>query len=262
MENNKRITEISQAATNVLSVIQAAEALHEKNKKYEAHVLARSNKVLYAILADVLALYQAAQNSKCMSDITKEMKEALKARGIRTQENTPALTIFVRYVFNSDRKKSYNYANTLAAAIAAHVAPADLATYIEGEGGVEVCKKGYTQSVEVTQQKQAHVEMFDNVVASLKSKKAMEIIELPGQSVDLKDGTNFAFLVARRNLDGTFEILQAVPTTTKAFETAAINELTKYVLSEKEKSEVAAIKAEIVDTTASAVASMTLSHAA
>lgn len=256
MANNERITQISQSATDALSLVQAANDLYEKNKKYEAHVLARSNKVLYAILSDVLALYQAAKNANCLADTTKEMKAVLKERGVRTQSNSPALTVFVRFIFNSDRKKAYNYANTLAAAIAAKVTPTDLPHFIERNGGVEECKKEYTQAAEVSQKHQQHVTMFYDVVDSLKAKKAMEIVDLGGQSVDLKDGTNFAFLVARRNLDGTFEILQAIPTTTKALETAAMNELTKFALIEKEKSDVATKKADLEKTTLVAVASM------
>ena len=256
MTKIKRITSISQSATDALGVIKIADALFEKNKKFETSFLARSNKALYSILGDVQGLYQSAAAANCLADTTKEMKAALKGRGIRTQKNTPALTVFVRYVFNSDRKKAYNYANTLAAAIEEGIAPSDLANFIEGKGGIEECKKEFTQSAEITQKKVAHTDMLGNVLASLKTKKAITVVELANQSVDLMDGTHFAFLVARRNRNGNFDVLQAVPTTTKALENAALNELTKFAIKAKDKSDQAAAKNNVEKTTKKAISSI------
>jgi hypothetical protein len=70
------------------------------------------------------------------------------------------------------------------------------------------------------------------------------------------DGTHFAFLVARRNRNGNFDVLQAVPTTTKALENAALNELTKFAIKAKDKSDQAAAKNNVEKTTKKAISSI------
>lgn len=108
---------------NVKAVIEEANKLSVQREKFETEELARSNKALYAILSKVYALFNKAVKDGCIKETAKEMRSMLKERGVKVQSNTPALTCFVRFVFNSDRKRAYNYASTLMAAVDADIKP-------------------------------------------------------------------------------------------------------------------------------------------
>jgi len=95
------------------SMLKRANELCADRETFETTTLARSNAELYAILSNVYALFIQAVDSNCLKETIKELTSVLKERGFRIQSNTPALTVFVRYVFNSDRKRAYNYASTL-----------------------------------------------------------------------------------------------------------------------------------------------------
>ena len=126
MSNKTEVNTI--AATDV---IKQADKLFSEREHFETKILARTNEALYKLLADVYALYEnATLSEKCMKESIASMRSELKKRGIVTQANTPRITVFVRYVFNSDRKRSYNYTQTLLAAIAEEIEPKNLPEFI------------------------------------------------------------------------------------------------------------------------------------
>ena len=132
----------AQQTPSPATVIDRADALFKERERFEGAELARSNKALYKLLMQVYELFEAARaDVKCLKAAVKTMSEKLKERGVKIQSNTPALTVFVRYVFNSDRKRAYAYTQTLMAAIQQEVQPTKLANFIESQNGVEECRK-------------------------------------------------------------------------------------------------------------------------
>jgi hypothetical protein len=247
-------------ATN--SVIEAATKLILQREAFEAEEFARSNKALYAILSNVYALFNKAVADNCIGEVAKAMRAELKLRGIRVQSNTPALTCFVRFVFNSDRKRAYNYATTLMAAVKAEIAPADLTDFIERSNGVEECKKQFKIKDEVKQRNEAIRVASVNVVDTLQTMQATATVTLPNTAVTLADGAQFAFIVARSIGNGEFELLHAVPTTTKVMQSSAIKELAKYSIEAAELSNAAAKSNRLKNATHKAAKSMTVKTAA
>jgi hypothetical protein len=223
---------------SVLKVIEKANALSNERETFEKEELARSNKALYSILAKIYSLFNDAVNDKCIKEAAKAMREQLKQRGVKVQSNTPALTCFVRFVFNSDRKRAYNYASTLMAAIDAEVKPENLASFIEVGNGVEEIKKTHKMKDETKQQIDAVNTASNDVFDILRTMKAVETVVMPNASVDFSDGVEFAFIVARSIGNGEFELLRAVPKSTKVMQTAAVKELAKNLIYETEKSKV------------------------
>ena len=247
---------------SVKAVIDEASKLAVQRETFEKEELARSNKALYAILTNVYSLFNKAVNDKCIKEVAKAMREQLKLRGVKVQSNTPALTVFVRFVFNSDRKRAYNYASTLLAAIEESVKPANLASFIEGKNGVEECKKQYKMSEDTKKRVEAVAVASVNVVEALKLMPAIETVKLPNSSVDFKDGADFAFIVARSLGNGEFELLRAVPTSTKAMQTAAVKELAKDLIICSEKAAIERKNNKVKDATDKAVKSLTAKSAA
>lgn len=217
------------------TVIDLADALFKDRERFEGAELARSNKALYKLLTQVYELFEAARaDVKCLKAAVKTMSEKLKERGVKIQSNTPALTVFVRYVFNSDRKRAYAYTQTLMAAIQKEVKPAGLASFIESQNGVEECRKQFIKKDEVIAKEEALKVASTDVCDTLKSMCAVTTVTLPQASVAFSDGAEFAFIVARSLGNGEFELLRAVPRSTKAMHSSAVKELAKDLIVQRD----------------------------
>lgn len=249
-------------SANVKAVIDEANKLSVQRETFEKEELARSNKALYAILSKVYALFNKAVKDGCIKETAKEMRSLLKERGVKVQSNTPALTCFVRFVFNSDRKRAYNYASTLMAAVDAEIKPENLASFIEGSNGVEECKKAYKMKDETKKRFEAVAAASVDVMSFLKTMPSAATITLPNTSVDLSDGVDFAFIVARSVGNGNFELLRAVPKSTKAMQTAAVKELAKNLIEVAAKAQTEAKEQKVKATTEKAVKSISAKAAA
>ena len=244
------------------SIIEAATKLAAQREAFEAEEFARSNKALYAILSNVYALFNKAVADNCIREVAKAMRAELKQRGIRVQSNTPALTCFVRFVFNSDRKRAYNYATTLMAAVNAGIAPTALSDFIELGNGVEECKKQFKMKDEVRQRNEAVRAASVDIVDALQTMQPAATVSLPNTAVTLADGAQFAFIVARSIGNGKFELLRAVPTSTKVMQSCAVKELAKDLIAAAERAKAAAKANRVKNSTQQAAASITAKTAA
>ena len=247
---------------NVKFVIDAANKLSAQREAFETEEFTRSNKALYAILSNVYALFNKAVADNCIREVAKAMRAELKKRGIRVQSNTPALTCFVRFVFNSDRKRAYNYATTLMAAVNAGIAPTALSDFIELGNGVEECKKQFKMKDEVRQRNEAVRAASVDIVEALQTMQPAATVSLPNTEVTLADGAQFAFIVARSIGNGKFELLRAVPTSTKVMQSCAVKELAKDLIAAAERAKEAAKANRVKNSTQQAAASITAKTAA
>jgi hypothetical protein len=245
-KTTKQVAAISKkgaAEAHATVVVKRADALSVAREKYETETLARSNKELYGILSDVYKLFMQAVSNECLKDVVKNMRYTLAQRNIRVQNNTNALTVFVRYVFNNDRRRAYNYASTLQAALQADVDADGLAEFIESKNGVEECKREFRKSDE-TKSKEAQLAAAALcVIEEMSSMQAQQVVKLAGADVELAEGTQFVFVVARTNADGMLELLHVVNKTTVAMQNAAVKELAKQYVEKQAAAEAIAAKA-------------------
>lgn len=245
--NNVPKNDAAQQPLTPDTVLDRANALFKDRERFEGAELARSNKALYKLLMQVYELFEAARaDVKCLKAALKTMIVKLKERGIKIQSNTPALTVFVRYVFNSDRKRAYVYTQTLMAAIQQEVKPAGLASFIESQNGVEECRKQLIKKEETVTKEAALKAASADVCDALKSMPAVTTVSLPAASVSFSDGAEFAFIVARSLGNGEFELLRAVPHSTKAMHSSAVKELAKNLIVQRAAADEKA-KAEAAD---------------
>jgi hypothetical protein len=102
----------------------------------------------------------------------------------------------------------------------------------------------------------------NDVFDTLRTMKAVETVVMPNASVDFSDGVEFAFIVARSIGNGEFELLRAVPKSTKAMQTAAVKELAKNLVDETEKSKVEVKSKKLQQATEKVVKKITVKDAA
>lgn len=257
-----RMNKVANLQYDAKSIIEAATKLSLQREAFEAEEFARSNKALYVILSNVYALFNKAVAENCIREVAKAMRAELKQRGIRVQSNTPALTCFVRFVFNSDRKRAYNYATTLMAAVNAGIAPTALSDFIELGNGVEECKKQFKMKEEVRLRNEAVRATSVDIVDELQTMQPAATASLPNTAVTLADGAQFAFIVARSIGNGKFELLRAVPTSTKVMQSCAVKELAKDLIAAAERAKAAAKANRVKNSTQQAAASITAKTAA
>ena len=238
-ENVKEVVEVKATVAPTLdSIIKRVNELVKERELFESVTQARSNKELGLLLQKVHALFKdASKDATCLKECLKHLKAILHSRGIKVQVNSPAITVFVRYVFNSDRKRAYNYTRTLMAAIKANILPDNLAEFIEGKGGVEECKKDYSKSLETLQKEQALASAIDVIKVELETMDPVEILDLPDASVHLSDDCEYAFTISRIIGENQLGILRTIPTTTKAMESSAFKELAKSLLEDEKRAQ-------------------------
>lgn len=226
------------------TTVQSLDGLLARRKQWEATDYKKANDGLYALLADCLALF----NDKFMkADATgqkalrADLTAKLKAGGVKVQKTTPTLTMFVRYVFGSDRKRAHGYAYVLKAAISHGVAAKDLADYIVQEGGIEEVKRKMVLSEEAL----AKRAILESAKVAVKSN--IEVASnTPLAQVALAGVTgNYAVLLVRPTPDGMVNIVGVLPEAKDTLVEALVAQMAKRKVGDDEAS--AALDKETTD---------------
>jgi hypothetical protein len=189
--------------------VQTLDGLVTRRKQWEATDYKKANEGLYALLADCLALFNekfvaAADDSKKALRI--ELTHKLKADGVKVQQTTPTLTMFVRYVFGSDRKRAHGYAYVLKAAISHGVSAKEMPDYILREGGIEEVKR----KMVVKEETLAKRAVLESAKVAVKSAVESAVVT-PLAKITLAGVTGeFAVLLAKPTPDGMVNIISVL----------------------------------------------------
>ncbi len=226
------------------SSVQTLDGLLARRKKWEATDYKKANEGLYALLADCLALFKdkfvdAGEDSK--KALRSELTHKLKADGVKVQTTTPTLTMFVRYVFGSDRKRAHGYAYVLKAAYKEGVTAKGLSDYIVSAGGIEEVKRKMVLSEEAL----AKRAVLESAKVAVKSN--MEVASTtPLAQVALAGVTgDYAVLLARPTPDGMVNIVGVLSEAKDTLVEALIAQMAKRKVGDDETS--AALDKETTD---------------
>lgn len=202
-------------------LVSQLDALVVKRKQWEATDYKKANEGLYSLLANCLEVF----NSKFViasDDDKKTLRADLKARleadGVRVQRNTTTLTMFVRFVFGSDRKRAHGYTYVLKAAISHKVAAANLPSWIVEQGGIEEVRRAMVVS-EKAKQKKAELSVAQTQVqASIEQASVVPLAKVPLSGVK----GSYALLLAKPEPDGMVSIVGYLSDINEAFYNACI----------------------------------------
>lgn len=198
------------ASTYLLEI----DEIYKARENYEQNELARSNQRLYEILADVLRTYQkASANKHVMKETVSVLTQRLVAKGARIQDNTKALALFVRYIFDSERRATFTYVLALKAAIAAGIEPDGLVEYITKAGGVDGCKKQAKPSAMAAQKKLTIQKAMPLVEELLSGQTAPVLgeIKVAPRLVEKTCQEGFTFLIGKADTRGNVKVISVVP---------------------------------------------------
>ena len=214
-------------------IVQSLDALSERRQQWEITDYKKANDGLYALLAGCLDVFQnkfvnADGNSR--KTLRNELCARLIADGVKVQSNTTTLTMFVRFVFSSDRKRAHGYAYVLKAAISKAITANDLPAYIAEQGGIEEIKRDMVVS-EAAQAKRAAI-----VSATGEVKANVELATItPLATLSLVGVTgDYAVLLAKPAPDGMVSIVGVLSDINEALVQALLIRMAKVRAGQKD----------------------------
>jgi hypothetical protein len=181
---------------------------------FEQNELARSNKRLYEILAEVQRLYkQAAASKGALKDTVMVLKQRLVAKGGRVQSNTNALGLFVRYVFDTERQTTHIYTRAIQYAISKGIEPDGLVEFILQEGGVDGCKTQTKPSPKAAEKKLSieNAMPFVNDLLDGQTAPLLGEVTVHPSLVEKTHEEGFTFLIGKADKSGKVSVLTVVP---------------------------------------------------
>lgn len=127
-------------AKEVEAIVSAADILKNEHDDYERQFVEGGRKALYSLLAKIYALAIQINNSDYVDTILKELRTRLTLRSVRTQKNSNAVTMLVKWVVGVNRQTAHNYSNALQAAFNDNVSAQELSEYFVKRGGLHAAK--------------------------------------------------------------------------------------------------------------------------
>lgn len=131
-----RPEDVEKKDTEVELALQECDKLTQQVKDYHEQFVVRGNQALYRLLADIYGFALKIRLSEYRSHIHVAMISALRDRDIKVQENTSEMTVLVKYIVGSDRRRAANFSRVLEVALKENLSANDLPAYIERRGGI------------------------------------------------------------------------------------------------------------------------------
>lgn len=215
------------------TTVQKLDALSVKRDAWEKGAFKKANEELYVLLAETLDIYLEsegvtlatsvkAHGQRFNADLRKELTTRLKDMGVKVQSNSATLTMLVRYVFKSDRKRSQGYAQVLSAAVQDGIAPINLPKYIHDAGGIEQIKLRMVLSADALAKRDQVAKATNSVIADVE-RAALN----PIASAQLAAEGEYAVLLAKPRADGFVDIIGVLPEVNEALFNALLLRMAK-----------------------------------
>jgi len=231
------MTSIDTTSLSAQAIVSKLDELSKERQDYEKNEYARSNKRLYSLLAQVQTLYlQAKKDKETLKQSVLLIKNKLTKNGSRIQTNTLVITLFVKYLFNSDRQNCMNYARAISAAIQEGKTPDQLAQFIEDCGGIEQCKRKVTKSEETLSKERKIKESLEYVEDALEISKNSPLASFKANEsiVESLQDKKCVFLIGNTDSKGNVKVLTVVPGYSEGFYNWSQKKLASYYSEQNE----------------------------
>ena len=126
----------------IAAIVQAVKVLENEHASYVDEFVTRGNQALYAVLSKIYALAVQINHSDNKDSILKNLRNVMSLqKKIKTQKNSTALTMIVRWVVGGSRQLAHTYSKALDAAYKDNIAAEELAAYFTEQGGLNNASK-------------------------------------------------------------------------------------------------------------------------
>lgn len=211
--------------TLVLSLIAEADEVAKQHEVYHEQYVVSANEILYKLLASMLQVCLEVESSGEDARVVKEMRSKLKSDyGIKTQANSRASSIVVRYIVRSSRKTAHVYGRVIEVAMANKITPEQLPDFIRDRGGIEEIRL----SVVSAEEKKANDDKWANARDALtgllyKREPIGKVVMNTNVSLPYASDVVFSYLICNKNLKtGEIDVLGALYPSSD-IETRALN---------------------------------------
>ena len=134
----------------IAAIVQAVKVLESEHASYVDEFVIRGNQALYGVLAKIYALAVQINHSDNKDSILKNLRNVMSLqKKIKTQKNSTALTMIIRWVVGGSRQLAHTYSKALEAAYKDNIAAEELAEYFTKQGGLNNASKRNCEHKEV-----------------------------------------------------------------------------------------------------------------
>ena len=211
--------------TLVLSLIAEADVVAKEHETYHEQYVVSANEVLYKLLANMLQVCLDVEASGEAERVVKEMRSKLKSDyGIKTQANSRASSIVVRYIVRSSRRTAHVYGRVIEVAMANNITADQLPDFIRDRGGIEEIRLSVTNADEKKAEADKWANARDALTGLLYKREPIGKVVL-NNNVRLPYASDvaFSYLICNKNLStGEIDVLGAVYPSSD-IETRALN---------------------------------------
>jgi len=211
--------------TLVLSLIAEADLVAKEHVNYHEQYVVSANEVLYKLLANILQVCIDVETSGESARVVKEMRSKLKSDyGIKTQANSRASSIVVRYIVRSSRRTAHVYGRVIEVAMANNITAEELPDFIRDRGGIEEIRLSVTSAEEKKAESDRWANARDALTGLLYKREPIGKVVL-NNNVRLPYASDvaFSYLICNKNLNtGEIDVLGAVYPSSD-IETRALN---------------------------------------
>ncbi len=194
------------AATMTMSL----DALSIARDSWEKNEYKTATNSLYDLLSQTYSVYEQLFIDATDDDrktLRNSLATKLKADGVKVQLNTTTLSLLIRYVFKSDRKRVMRYRYAIEAAKSHAVKSADLTAWLHAQGGIDAVAKLITPSEETIAKREKIAAATLDVSSMIESRKTAPLANVTIAGLTAKTRTVF---IAEPSLNGTFNIVCVV----------------------------------------------------
>jgi hypothetical protein len=194
------------AATMTMSLdaLSIARNLWEKNEYKSA------TDSLYGLLSQTYSVYEQLFIDATDDDrktLRNSLAAKLKSDGVKVQLNTTTLSLLIRYVFKSDRKRVMRYRYAIEAAKSHAVNAAGLTAWLHAQGGIDAVGKLVIPSEEKIAKRGKIAAATTDLNSLMEHRKLNPLANVKIDGVSSKTRTVF---IAEPSLNGTFNIVCVV----------------------------------------------------
>ena len=211
--------------TLILSLIAEADEVAKEHESYHEQYVVSANEVLYKLLANMLQVCLDVEASGETARVVKEMRGKLKSDyGIKTQANSRASSIVVRYIVRSSRRTAHVYGRVIEVAMANNITADQLPDFIRDRGGIEEIRLSVTNADEKKAEADKWANARDALTGMLYKREPIGKVVL-NNNVRLPYASDvaFSYLICNKNLStGEIDVLGAVYPSSD-IETRALN---------------------------------------
>lgn len=199
------------AATMTMSL----DALCIARDAWEKNEYKTATDKLYDLLSHTYSVYE-----QLFIDVTdddrKTLRNSLAAKlrsaGVKVMLNTTTLSLLIRYVFKSDRKRVMRYRYAIEAAKSHGVNAAGMTAWLHAQGGIDAVAKLNKPSEETVAKREKIAAATTDLNNLLKHRALNPLANVKIDAVAAKTRTVF---IAEPSINGTFNIICAVEDVTE-----------------------------------------------